>query len=339
MDSSGCYRVFGHDTGALLTPILTNSRGTPEVASELMASGSHALRTHALDAADVLDDVVSIMWTLMAERGFSDLVAAASDEMGAIHRLQPLHTLTGATGNDRTDRTDRTRTDAERTILEFAEQSSTDVSALSGELRARFLSAAGPAAGDLAAALWVLDVLPRARVALDGLFGVSSWPEPRTDRGGDLWGALDQMIRVIPALDSLDPVTSELVRLRGARQHACRLCMSLRSRSALRAGADDATFAAVDDYRTASLTSMQQAALAFTDAMIWTPGRIDATVVGDLQVAATEAQQVELVLDVTRNALNKVAVALGADAAHVEDGIEIYDVEADGSLVYGLSPD
>ena len=49
--------------------------------------------------------------------------------------------------------------------------------------------------------------------------------------------------------------------------------------------------------------------------------------------------EVELVLDVTRNALNKVAVALGADAAHVDDGIEVYDVEPDGSLVYGLSAD
>ena len=47
----------------------------------------------------------------------------------------------------------------------------------------------------------------------------------------------------------------------------------------------------------------------------------------------------ELVLDVTRNALNKIAVALGADAAHVEDGIEIYDVDADGELVYGLTLD
>ncbi len=309
-----------------------------------MSSGYLALRTHAPHASDALDDVVSTMWTLVAERGFSDLVAAASDEMGVIHHLQPLHARAAATGSVRTgsdrpgsDRPDRTA--EARTILEFAEQLSTDVSALSGDLRARFLAAAGSAAGDLAAALWVVDMLPRTRAALDALFGVSSWPEPPTDRGGDLWGALDQMIRVVPALDSLDPVTSELVRLRGARQHACRLCMSLRSRSALRAGADDATFAAVDDYRSAPLTSMQRTALAFTDAMIWTPGRIDAAVVGELQLAATEAQQVELVLDVTRNALNKVAVALGADAAHVEDGIEIYDVEGDGTLVYGLSPD
>ena len=41
----------------------------------------------------------------------------------------------------------------------------------------------------------------------------------------------------------------------------------------------------------------------------------------------------------TRNALNKIAVALGADAAHVEDGIEIYDIDAAGELVYGLTLD
>ena len=134
-------------------------------------------------------------------------------------------------------------------------------------------------------------------------------------------------------------MTSELVRLRGARQHRCRLCQSLRSRSALRAGADEEDFAAVDDHRNSGLDPLARAALAFTDAMLWTPGRIDGPLVAGLRDQATPAQQVELVLDVTRNALNKVAVALGADAAHVEEGVEIYDVEPDGSLVYGLAPD
>ena len=73
--------------------------------------------------------------------------------------------------------------------------------------------------------------------------------------------------------------------------------------------------------------------------MIWNPGRIDPAVVAGLRAVASPSQQVELVLDVTRNALNKIAVGLGADAAHVEDGIEIYDVEPDGSLVYGLTAD
>ncbi len=71
--------------------------------------------------------------------------------------------------------------------------------------------------------------------------------------------------------------------------------------------------------------------------MVWTPGDLDAAV-GELRAVATPAQQVELVLDVTRNALNKITVGLGADAAHVEDGIEIYDVGPDGSLVYGAHP-
>jgi hypothetical protein len=99
------------------------------------------------------------------------------------------------------------------------------------------------------------------------------------------------------------------------------------------------TFEAVDHYADSDLTPLQRAALAFTDAMIWTPGHMDPAAVEAMRATATPAQQVELVLDVTRNALNKIAVALGADAAHVDEGIEIYDVTPDGSLVYGLDPE
>ena len=87
-----------------------------------------------------------------------------------------------------------------------------------------------------------------------------------------LWDALVSFARAVPRLDALDPVTTELIRLRGARQHRCRLCQSLRSRPALLAGADDATFAAVDHFDTSDLPPDQRAAIAFTDAMIWTPG-------------------------------------------------------------------
>ena len=223
-------------------------------------------------------------------------------------------------------------------VFAFAEQCTTDVAAVTPEQRAAFLGAAGPAVGDLAAALWVVDFVPRARAALDALTGPGRWPDQvDPDVGPDLWGALDGLIRTIPALDALDPVTSELIRLRGARQHDCRLCQSLRSRPALLAGADESTFAAVDHYGNSDLSPLARAALTFTDAMIWTPGHLEPGTVAGLAGLATPAQQVELVLDVTRNALNKIAVALAADAAHVEDGFEIYDVEPDGSLLYGLT--
>ena len=38
-------------------------------------------------------------------------------------------------------------------------------------------------------------------------------------------------------------------------------------------------------------------------------------------------------LDVVRNAANKIAVALGADAPQVADGVEFFDVDANGEVV------
>jgi len=280
--------------------------------------------------------VVATTWSVAADRGVLDLVAAAAGRVAALHGLDPL-----VPPADREPPVGSVPGPSRADVLDFAEQCSLDVSAVTDAQRARFLAATGPSAGDLAAALWVVDVVPRTRAALDALAGPGPWPaapDPGPAAGG-LWGALDGLVRTVPALDALDPVTSELVRLRGARQHRCRLCMSIRSRPALLAGADEDTFAAVDDYPGSDLDPLARAALAFTDGMLWTPGRLDPAVVADLADRATPAQQVELVLDVTRNALNKIAVALGADAAHVEDGTEIYDIGPDGSLTYGLSLD
>ncbi len=195
--------------------------------------------------------------------------------------------------------------------------------------------------------VFVLDFLPRTRAALAALFGAdtpgkSDWwvaPEMLAEPAPGIWEALDSFTRTVPGLSALDPVTTELVRLRGARQHRCRICSSLRSRPALLAGADTDDFAAIDDYDTSDLPAEHKAALAFTDAMLWTPGAIDPEVAGSVGVLLSPEQQVELVLDVTRNALNKVAVGLAADAPHVEEGIEIFDVAASGDLLYGLSLD
>ena len=42
----------------------------------------------------------------------------------------------------------------------------------------------------------------------------------------------------------------------------------------------------------------------------------------------------ELTLDVMRNASNKIAVALRADAPRVEQGTSLYTIDADGQPVY-----
>jgi alkylhydroperoxidase family enzyme len=307
---------------------------TGQIASSDMTTGADALRRHAPGAADALNAVVVTMWADVAAAGLTGVVISCGTAAARLLDLAPLPPPQPPTGEPGRG------TEDDDAIPAFAEQMCLDVASVSDDQRTAFLAAAGDRASTLAAALWVVEFIPRSRAALDALFALGPWPNGATAPvPGGLWAALDGFIRAVPALEELDPVTSELVRLRGARQHDCRLCRSLRNRTALRAGATEAAFRAVDNYAHSDLSPLQRAALAVTDAMIWTPGRIDDTAIAGLRAEADPAQQVEVVLDVTRNAVNKVAVALGADAAHVDEGVEIYDVAPDGSLLYGLEPD
>jgi len=218
-------------------------------------------------------------------------------------------------------------------VTRFAEQFAVDVTQVDDLLRAELAEATGDRLFPVVVATWLGDWVPRVRHALDVLFAPGAWGHP-DPHDGDRWTALDQFQQAVARLGEVDPVTTELVRLRGARQHACRLCQSLRSRSALAAGADEAMFAAVDDHAASDLSDAQKAALALTDALIWTPTEVPAEAV---RAHFTPAQAVELVLDVARNAQNKIAVALAADAPNVDEGVEVYDVNPDGTLTYGLA--
>jgi AhpD family alkylhydroperoxidase len=131
---------------------------------------------------------------------------------------------------------------------------------------------------------------------------------------------------------ALDARLTELVRLRGARQHDCRLCASRRSQDAIDAGADDAEFAAVDTYETSDLPESAKAALALVDAMIWTPDDVPQSVVARVREHLSDAQAVEVVLDVARNAANKIAVALRADAPEVTEGVQLFTTDSDGNV-------
>ncbi len=135
---------------------------------------------------------------------------------------------------------------------------------------------------------------------------------------------------------ALDPVTSELVRLRGATQHNCRLCKSLREGTALDAGGSEALYDDIERFETSSLFSQRaKAALRYTDALIWTPAHLVADVAAEVRSGFSEGETVELTFDIMRNASNKVAVSLGADAPRIEHGTERYLIGADGQTVFG----
>ena len=138
-------------------------------------------------------------------------------------------------------------------VVAFAEQFAVDVSRIDDALRAGFLEATGPSAFTVVQAIYVDDFWPRVPAVLDAVIGPVHWPDAEpTD--AELWPLLEEFMREVARLDALDPVTTELVRLRGARQHDCRLCKSRRSVAAIDAGADESTFDAVDDFAESDLS-------------------------------------------------------------------------------------
>lgn len=233
------------------------------------------------------------------------------------------------------------RTTGHRTALEFAEQFCVDVSSISADMRTTLIGALGPRTGAFVTTLYVADWAPRLHRVLDQLFTPDppGWPAPGrwNEADDDAWPAVDAFLRSVGRLRTLDPVTTELVRLRQARQHNCRICKSLRSRSALSAGVGEEVFDEVDHYQDSALSERHKAALALADAMIWQPGHISEGVIDDVRQHFSPAEAVELVLDLMRNASNKIAVATGTDEAHVTEGVEIYDVKEDGTLDFALS--
>ena len=164
------------------------------------------------------------------------------------------------------------------------------------------------------------------------LFGASEWAAPRRHPVREVWETIDEFMRAVARHHALDPTLTELIRLRGARQHDCRLCQSRRSVAAIEAGADEALFSSVDDYANSDLPPATKAALALVDAIIWHPQELGDEVVADVRAHLAPEQAVEVVLDVIRNATNKIAVALGADNAEVTEGVQLFVTDADGVL-------
>ncbi|HUE34822.1 MAG TPA: carboxymuconolactone decarboxylase family protein [Mycobacterium sp.] len=232
--------------------------------------------------------------------------------------------------------------DSEAVIAEFAEQFSVDVSAITAEQRSRLWKKLGNSTFGVVVLMYIADFIPRVRAGLQAL-GVGErylqWAhEPISwDHATDPSDAVfNDFLPAVGRMRALDPVTSELVRLRGAAQHNCRLCKSLREGTALDAGGSETMYDDIERYEKSNLLDERaKAALRYTDGLIWTPAHLVADVAAEVRARFSEAEAVELTFDVMRNASNKVAVSLGADAPRVANGTERYLLDADGQTVSG----
>jgi alkylhydroperoxidase family enzyme len=231
--------------------------------------------------------------------------------------------------------------ETEAVVAEFAEQFSADVSAITGEQRSRLWKQLGDSTFSAVVQMYIADFVPRVRAGLEAL-GVGSehlgWVSgpiawDHSTEPSDV--VFNEFLPAVARLRALDPVTSELVRLRGAAQHNCRLCKSLREGNALDAGGSEELYGDIDRYEdSSSLPPRAKAALRYTDGLIWTPAHLAADVAAEVRSGFSVAEAVEITFDVMRNASNKVAVSLGADAPRVEHGTERYLLDADGQTVF-----
>jgi alkylhydroperoxidase family enzyme len=231
--------------------------------------------------------------------------------------------------------------EAEAVVAEFTEQFSVDVSSITGEQRSRLWKQLGDSTFSVVVQMYIADFIPRVRAGLEALevgseylgwvSGAISW-DHATDPS-DL--VFNDFLPAVARMRALDPVTSELVRLRGAAQHNCRLCKSLREGTALDAGGSESMYDDIERFENSPLLDDRaKAALRYTDGLIWTPAHLVADDVAEVRSRFSEAEVVELTFDIMRNASNKVAVSLGADAPRVEQGTERYLLDADGQTVF-----
>jgi alkylhydroperoxidase family enzyme len=226
-------------------------------------------------------------------------------------------------------------------VAEFAEQFSTDVSTIGGEQRSKLWKALGDSTFSVVVQMYIADFVPRVRAGLEALgigdeylgwtAGPVTW-DHTTDPSDVVFNTF---LPTVARLRALDALTAEVVRLRGATQHNCRLCKSLRESTALDAGGTETLYGDIERFEASpQLTDRHKAALRYVDALIWSPGHIDDGIAAGVRAQFSDAQAIELTLDVMRNASNKVAVALGGDAPRVEQGTEQYLLDADGQTVF-----
>ncbi len=231
-------------------------------------------------------------------------------------------------------------TDQERAVLGFAEQFVLDVSQFTPAQREGLAAAMG--AQDLlevVTAIYVIEYTQRLESVVTALSpagseGQVSPSASAANDDADVRPLLADYSAAVMRLRELDPVTTELVRLRCARTHNCRICQTLRASDARSAGVSDEMTSKVDFYEASDLDERTKLALRITDAFILQPGDLTAATIESAQRQFTEAELVELCLDITKWATQKIKVSLGLDGADQlptnEAGLSFFTFGPDG---------
>jgi AhpD family alkylhydroperoxidase len=224
---------------------------------------------------------------------------------------------------------------AERDTLAFAEQFLMDVGGTTAAARAGLVGHFGAdGARALVSAIYVVEFTQRLQMIAARVLGddASAAPLAGSPAVGDATPAdlLAAFQEAVVRGSAVDPITTELVRLRCARTHRCRICQTLRLADARAAGVDETITAQIDFYERSDLPDQAKVALRVTDAFITRPDLVSDTVAEQARASFEPAELASLCLDITKWSTQKIHVALGTD------GADALETDEDGFAVFGF---
>jgi AhpD family alkylhydroperoxidase len=216
---------------------------------------------------------------------------------------------------------------AERDILAFTEQFLMDVGGTDATARAGLIEHFGAdGARELVSAIYVVEFTQRLQLIAARVLDDDAWSpalvSPRPARDASPADLLTAYQAAVIRGSTLDPMTTELIRLRCARTHRCRICQTLRLSDARAAGVDEEITAQIDFYERSDLPDRAKVALRVTDAFIIRPDLLSDTVAEQARMSFEPAELASLCLGITKWSTQKIHVALGTDGA---DGLETDD--------------
>ncbi len=121
---------------------------------------------------------------------------------------------------------------------------------------------------------------------------------------------IEELARVAMRAMRLDPLLTEVVRLRCAEYHDCRICSSLRIVSAVAEGLDEEMRQKICDYESSDLDERLKVALRFTDAMIGDPGSLSEDLRREVNAHFSAREIAEIAFNIMKWSFQKALVAL-----------------------------
>jgi alkylhydroperoxidase family enzyme len=186
-------------------------------------------------------------------------------------------------------------------------------------------------------ALYVLDQTTRLRLIYAQLFeGDYGTPAAVADAPVlPMDEALAALHAATMRLSSLDPLTSEIVRLRAGTYHKCRLCTSIRLQDKGASVVDEDLASRIERNDISGMSAEHQVAIRYADAHMVNPKAIGQDLISELGRHYSHAQLVELSLDVSQWNQQKILVALGTDTPVSDTGLTPLMFDDEGHIVHG----